>query len=46
MENEEDYNKPYTTEELEIALEGCQGTSPGPDNITYEMIKNLSSRNK
>jgi Reverse transcriptase (RNA-dependent DNA polymerase)/Endonuclease-reverse transcriptase len=46
MENEEDYNKPYTTEELEIALEGCQGTSPGPDNITYEMIKNLSPRNK
>jgi hypothetical protein len=46
MENEEDYIKLYTTDELEMALESCQGTSPGPDNMTYEMIKNLSARKK
>lgn len=37
----EAYNCPFTAEELEFALTKCKGTSPGDDNITYEMIKNL-----
>ena len=28
--------------ELVRALEACRGTSPGPDDIRYEMIKHLN----
>jgi Reverse transcriptase (RNA-dependent DNA polymerase)/RNase H len=41
-----EYNQPFSTEELESALEGCSGTSPGPDGITYEMLQHLPRDSK
>jgi len=40
--DELDYNKDLTMNELVRALEACRGTSPGPDEIRYEMIKHLN----
>ena len=37
-----DYNKELTMNELVRALDACSGTSPGPDEIRYEMIKHLN----
>ena len=37
------YNTDFTLEELQRALGACKGTSPGPDEIRYEMIQHLSS---
>ncbi|GBN70584.1 hypothetical protein AVEN_205302-1 [Araneus ventricosus] len=36
------YNTPFTFEELKFALDESHPTSPGPDKIHYNMIKNLS----
>lgn len=44
--NGEQYNLPITIEEMEHALLQCKDTSPGPDNICYAMIKNLSETAK
>lgn len=41
-QNTESYNKPLTEQELKYALDNCKGSSPGPDNIHYDMIKHLS----
>lgn len=38
---EENYNKPLTVHELNHALKKTHSTSPGPDKVTIEMIKNL-----
>lgn len=40
-EEEAEYNKPFTKNELDEATEGLKGSSPGPDNIHYAMITNL-----
>jgi hypothetical protein len=39
--DQEDYNQPFTIQELNAALETCKGSSPGPDKVHYEMLKNL-----
>ncbi|KAK3869753.1 hypothetical protein Pcinc_024981 [Petrolisthes cinctipes] len=39
--DELDYNSDLTMQELVQALGACSGTSPGPDEIRYEMIKHL-----
>ncbi len=39
--DELDYNCDLTMQELVQALGACSGTSPGPDEIRYEMIKHL-----
>lgn len=44
--NSEHYNQPFTLLELECAVKGHKGTAPGPDTITYEMIKNLNCIHK
>lgn len=41
--NDESYNTKLTLTELKSALRSCHGTSPGPDNIRYEMLKNLDT---
>jgi len=38
----EPYNLPFTYKELEDALQTCTGSSPGNDEIHYQMLKNLS----
>ena len=35
------YNKPFTIRELEHAIKNTTSTSPGPDDIHYDMLKNL-----
>lgn len=44
--NSDEINKPFTEFELNIALKHCKGKSPGPDNITYNMISNMDRHNK
>ena len=39
--NIEDYNSPITLKELNQALNNKKDSSPGHDNITYSMLKNL-----
>lgn len=50
IEIEEDideiYNWDFTMEELKTALRKCKGTTPGPDEIHYEMIKNSTDETK
>jgi hypothetical protein len=36
------YNSPFTLEELNNALNESKGSSPGPDDIHYDMLKSLS----
>jgi hypothetical protein len=45
-QHEAGYNNPLIMEELEDALEGCKGTSPGPDLICYEMVKEMGYTDK
>lgn len=40
------YNQEFTLDELHAALNDCKGSSPGPDNVHYCMIKNLSLTGK
>ena len=40
-EQETEYNEDFTKEELEEALRRCKDTSPGPDEISYIMIRHL-----
>jgi len=40
--NNIDYNLPLTIEELHSELDNCTSKSPGPDDIPYIFIKNLS----
>jgi hypothetical protein len=42
----ESYNSDFTMEELKFALSECKGSSPGPDDIHYAMLKNLSIAGK
>ncbi|WP_411025577.1 hypothetical protein, partial [Salmonella sp. s55004] len=39
----ESYNLPFTTFELEAALNASKPSSQGPDNIHYSFLKNLPS---
>ena len=39
-EDDHDYNSPLSFEEFSAALSTVKETSPGPDRITYSMIKN------
>ena len=36
------YNSPFTENELKNSLKNCHLSAPGPDGITYPMIKHLS----
>lgn len=36
-----DYNLSFNMHEFNAAISSCKGSSPGPDDISYEMIKNL-----
>ena len=38
-DNDEDYNHPFTQNELERALTGVGNTCPGPDRVHYYMLK-------
>lgn len=40
------YNIPFSLIEFRSALRSCGGTSPGPDNVRYEMLKNLDSNSR
>lgn len=40
-DNSEPYNQPITLDELKHALQCTKDTSPGPDNVTYSMIKHV-----
>jgi hypothetical protein len=40
--NEESYNGPRTEEKLDTALASCTGSSPGPDEIHYDFIKQMN----
>lgn len=40
--NGEPYNSKFSMLELKSALKMCKGSSPGPDNIRYEMLKKLN----
>lgn len=44
--NDEPYNDNITMKELEDVLSHTKGTSPGHDNIHYDMIKNLTQKGK
>ncbi|GBM31472.1 hypothetical protein AVEN_130552-1, partial [Araneus ventricosus] len=37
------YNTDFTFHELKVCLSEVEKTSPGPDNISYQMIKHLSN---
>ena len=39
--NQECYNKPFTLGELKHALQQSKDSSPGPDDIHYQMLKHL-----
>ena len=41
-ENNEDYNQPFTPQELSLALSKCGNTSVGPDDIHYSFFRHLS----
>lgn len=44
--NREHYNQPFSLIELESAVKDHRGTPPGPDTITYEMIKTWTAFKK
>ena len=39
--NRENYNKPFTKEELTRAIHATENSAPGPDKIHSEMLKHL-----
>lgn len=41
-----EYNNEFSRQELEAALGDCKGSSPGPDGIHYQMLKNLTVEGK
>lgn len=43
---EEEYNLPFTADELENSLESCSESAPGPDNIPYSMIRHMPTHTK
>lgn len=45
-DDEQDYNQEFSRQELEAALGECTGSSPGPDGIHYQMLKNLTGEGK
>jgi ribonuclease HI len=45
-EDNEPYNLPFTSDELEDALHSCKGSSPGTDEIHYQMLINLTTMAK
>jgi hypothetical protein len=44
--NEEPYNNPLTEEQLDEALAGFAGSSPGPDHMHYDLIKKMARTEK
>lgn len=42
--NTEPYNSLFSIEELNSSLKKCKGSSPGPDNVHYDMIKHLHAK--
>jgi len=40
------HNNPFTMKEMNETLPTCVGKSPGPDNINYEMIRQLGEKTK
>ena len=38
----EDYNLPFSLRELQDSLDSSLDTTPGPDDIAYEMLRHLS----
>ena len=44
--NQEEHNTRITMTELECSLKKCSDTAPGEDEITYQMLKNLSESGK
>jgi hypothetical protein len=40
-QNLENYNKPFSMEELQIALFKSHDTAPGPDQIHYQILKHM-----
>lgn len=42
----ESYNDIFTLNELEQTLRSCRGSSPGPDQVHYSMIKHLNTNQK
>jgi ribonuclease HI len=46
MEDESDHNSPFSKTEMHEALKTCKGSSPGPDDISYEMVKQLGDDEK
>ena len=43
LDSSEDYNKPFTSQELSAAINQSGNTSVGPDGIHYEFFRQLSS---
>lgn len=46
LEDNEEYNKDILISELNYALGTCKGSSPGPDDVHYAMLKNLDQFSK
>ena len=44
--NDEDYNLPFTMDELDGSLSRVIGSAEGPDDIHYQLIKHLSKSAK
>ena len=42
----EAYNLPFSEKEYDSALKSCNDTAPGPDDIPYALIKNVSRSTK
>ena len=40
------YNNPFTEAEFEMALESCNNSAPGKDNVSFVMIKKLNIKAK
>ena len=45
-QQDHEYNKEFTIEELNFVLGKVRGTSAGPDGIKYDMLRYLSPANK
>ena len=44
--NDEDYNLPFTMDELDESLSRANDSAEGPDDIHYQLIKHLSKSAK